>query len=945
MNIKDIVLHCIETEDKRNPYTDEKIADILDLSRENVTNARKELKIPDSRERRKSILNKAITDILRENPNISDRSLTKLLNERHFVIGKYAVAQLKKQMQVEEQPDNILIHFSDMLGCQQSLKNEINRAIAAMIYPPYGLHCLVTGPYGSGKSTMVEHMITFAKTLPQFENAPVYQMNCSEYKDDGKELLRILFGSHEEKETVGILEKESFGFIHLMNLEDFPIQGKELLFRYLNRGQFARLNDNKKILTSHVLIIGSLSLGVDEMHRNFPMMIRLPAFHERPMKERIEFINKCFGLESRHLGSDLTVKKEVMRALVMYQYSENLKQIASEIKVICAKSFLDKKINGNTDILITYMNLPESIKSSVQYIVDNKECRAFIRGDQVYVSSSESSYSRSDMNESWDIYHGLESRFEELKAKGMSDQEANDKLIEEIEYSLSKQIRNVEESKMSEEEVSVIVGKDILELSQSIYNTAKHDLPYLSDRIIFPLAIHLKMLIERQRSTPKVRLSNEVNKIKNESPKEYIIAKNILGNISKKYNIPFIEEEMSFLAIYFQKFQNRFVDDTKRIAVLVVSHGHVASAMAEIANVIMGEQHAVGLDLEYSDSPKVMSDKLLAKVHEIDQGKGCIILADMGSLLQVREKVERELGIHVGVLGRTDTLMVIECIRKTLWTNESIDEIIQSIDIKETRETYENQNRLQERPKAILTCCITGEGAAIQLENYLKPRFESVFKNITWLHVGYIDETEIKRTIDDLCLQYDIMACVGTLNPQLIDIPFFSSNEVYTKEGLTRLKKYCSEFADIYNPLDDVLDIDCIHIINGIHTKEEIIDDAVQRMIDHHKVNEKYLLSVYKREAWLPTYLQGNIAIPHGESEFVTKSVIHITKLDKPVCWDGENFVNYVFMIALKEDDTEAFQELYNYIKEPSFLKILQLCKTSEDILEKFHGSNTVLDS
>ena len=160
----------------------------------------------------------------------------------------------------------------------------------------------------------------------------------------------------------------------------------------------------------------------------------------------------------------------------------------------------------------------------------------------------------------------------------------------------------------------------------------------------------------------------------------------------------------------------------------------------------------------------------------------------MGSLLQVGERVEKEIGVAVGVLGRCDTLMVIECLRKTLWTNETIDEIVESLDIKETRHIYQNQNRIHERAKAILTCCVTGEGAAIQLENYLKVRFESVFKDVKWLHLGYVDETSLMERIEDLNQKYEIMAIVGTLDPHISDIPFYTSQQVYQKEGFESLK-------------------------------------------------------------------------------------------------------------------------------------------------------------
>ena len=138
----------------------------------------------------------------------------------------------------------------------------------------------------------------------------------------------------------------------------------------------------------------------------------------------------------------------------------------------------------------------------------------------IFASSGHSVLTRSDITDSWDIYELLDEKFDELKAQGLSDQEAGNVLVEEMEMSLSKQIHNVERSKMSKDEISAIVGKTILELSSYIYDKAKKELPYLSDSMIFPLAIHLKMMNERQVHQ-KARFVRKINKIKQ------IILKNI----------------------------------------------------------------------------------------------------------------------------------------------------------------------------------------------------------------------------------------------------------------------------------------------------------------------------------------------------------------------------------------------------------------------------------
>lgn len=943
MATKKDILKCIESEDKKNPYTDEIIADILDSSREIVTKLRKELSIPDSRERRKNELFRILQLLIEQNPDVSNRSLTKKLNDEQFIIGKYAVQKIREQIEGGNvNPKGKKTYFQNVVGTNGSLKNVIQQAIASVSYPPYGLDCCLIGNYGTGRAMIVHEMFQFAKSLDRVKEMQLYEIDCIDYLERPLELLACLFG---QGDVLGAIENYNSGFIYIKNIQFFPPQGLETLYRYLDKKVFTRLNDNQTQRESHAFIVGSInakntSTIAREILRHFPMTIEIPTFIERPLHERVDLIKSSFIHESQKMDLDITVRRDVQLALVSQDYPENIKQLLAEIKVACAKAFVESKLNNKADLTIETRFLTEAF--STPKLTNDKDTSIWIRGDLVFVAGNEKVYSRTKLNENWDHYTKIEKRFTELKNAGIDNEEVEKLLSKEIEYSLSQQIRDVQKSKLSREEISMIAGEEILNLSQSIYDKAKLDLPYLDQSIVFPLAVHLKMLKDR-RQYSKNTLTSELNEIKQNCPKEFLIAKNILDNVSRKFKLPYLQDEVGYLAIYFQKFQSNYNADSKKIAVLVVSHGHVASAMAEAANVIMGENHAHALDLEYEDTPRIMCDKVISKVKQIDEGKGTIILADMGSLLQVRAKIEQALNIHVGVLGRTDTLLVIECIRKTLWTQDSLDEIIRSIDSKETMNTYENQNIQHERPPAIITCCITGEGAAIHLENYLRQQFETVFRNIVWIHVGYIEQALIKNRLGEISKDYDVLACVGTLNPNLIDIPFFTAEEVYQSEGLKRLKQSLMNSTNLFNPLEEVLNDNCILIEKKLNTKEEVLDKIVHQLIKESYVTSDFLLSVYKREAFLPTYLKGGLAIPHGETQYITKSVIHITKLDKPICWDGENMVDFIFMIAIDEDHRMAFEELFQRVREPAFIDLLKSAKTSKEILSKFLD-NTVLD-
>lgn len=90
------IKNLIENEDKKNPLTDEAISSRLNIRREDVTFLRNELKIEDSRQRRKVVLIKAIKDILKEEKTINKNDITRRLNSIVYSIKIYSHTILKR---------------------------------------------------------------------------------------------------------------------------------------------------------------------------------------------------------------------------------------------------------------------------------------------------------------------------------------------------------------------------------------------------------------------------------------------------------------------------------------------------------------------------------------------------------------------------------------------------------------------------------------------------------------------------------------------------------------------------------------------------------------------------------------------------------------------------------------------------------------------------------
>ena len=145
------------------------------------------------------------------------------------------------------------------------------------------------------------------------------------------------------------------------------------------------------------------------------------------------------------------------------------------------------------------------------------------------------------------------------------------------------------------------------------------------------------------------------------------------------------------------------------------------------------------------DSPAEMTEKVIQAALVLNQGKGIIILADMGSLMLVGDKIRERLGISVGIVGRTDTMMVIEAVRRTLWTDDSLEQIVEALDVKRfaaARETGKRSNK-----KAVLCLCITGEGSAKMLRDFVEERLKSSLGGVEVLVRGYIEAADVSQII------------------------------------------------------------------------------------------------------------------------------------------------------------------------------------------------------
>lgn len=192
--------------------------------------------------------------------------------------------------------------FDNLIGAQDSLKDQITKAKAAILYPPDGLHTLIVGPTGVGKTTFAEAMYKYAVQIGILhEKSPFVVFNCADYAENPQLLLSQLFGyvkgafTGADKEKRGLVDEADGGILFLDEVHRLPPEGQEMLFTLMDKGMYRRMGESENTRKAKVRIIAATteepqSVLLHTFLRRVPVIIQLPSLEMRTLKERLMFI-------------------------------------------------------------------------------------------------------------------------------------------------------------------------------------------------------------------------------------------------------------------------------------------------------------------------------------------------------------------------------------------------------------------------------------------------------------------------------------------------------------------------------------------------------------------------------------------------------------------------------------------------------------------------------
>ena len=758
----------------------------------------------------------------------------------------------------------------------RSLYHCVEQAKAAVLYPPNGMHLLIFGETGVGKSMFAELIYQYAREKECIDrDAPFIIFNCADYANNPQLLVSQLMGTKKgaytgaDTDRPGLLEKADGGFLFLDEIHRLPPQGQEMLFTFIDRGVYRRLGEADLERRAKVLLICATTEDPDStllktFVRRIPMIIKIPSLSERSMEERLNLISGFFRNESMRLNKPISVSVNSMRSLLSYHCPNNIGQLKNDIQIICAKAYSDLVSGKKEDLRIVSFDLPSYIKEGLYLETTHRQIwNRFIGINKrycVFDSGSKDLLFRNN-EDAENIYEMIDTRMQELKGIGADEEEISGQIDKEIHLYFEKytELSNHPQDFSS---ITNLVGAEIVQTVDRILTYAEEQLSRsFGNNIRYGMAVHIFNSVNRVKRGRRI-VNPQLNLIRKEHDAEFSVALESLKLVNQEFGITMPIDEAGFLAVFLCLDHSMTGGKNERVQVVVIAHGvSTATSMAEAANRLLGMDCVAGIDASLDENPQKVYTGLKEYLLGKPQKSDLLLLVDMGSLTDFSTALEKELGIHVQTIPLVSTLHVIEAGRKAALgypldyvyhETLSVNDLLSEVD-----PLAPNRGQL---PKLfILTVCTTGEGSAQMMKNILDSRLNYYNSLCETVALKLTDEESISSRLDSISSIGKILCVVSSFQTDLA-APHFNLTDVFDGNAIPEIQSLIdteNTFEQISRTLSNMLkNLNSKSIFHDIREVIQEIEARTQR-----KLLPDTLIGVLCHIGCLIDRLIGNIAV------------------------------------------------------------------------------------
>lgn len=658
--------------------------------------------------------------------------------------------------------------FRRLIGQEGSLKHVVQLAKAAILYPEHCLHTLILGQSGSGKSYFAALMAEFARENGIIrETAPFVKFNCCYYDGREKELYGQLFGTDASE---GAFQKAKGGVLFIDHINLLSADARDVLLDLIEKECEEAIiicaaddNERKSVL--------------DAFASKFSVRIDMPSLQARTLEERFDLVQYFFIEEAMRMDKVIKINAELLRCVLLYRCDRNVKQLKTDIRMGCANAYV-REFNRETDELHIYMNdFPPHIRKGFLYYKDARDqVESLIPRNYSYTFSRENMEKVEDVSflsgeRSETIYDIIDRKVDELREHGIMEEDISTIINADLEYDLKQVTKRLSEGNINKESIMKIVDRRIVaQVEQFLQEASKRFERVYSESVFYGLCLHLSATLERASS--QQRLSNSrIVEIVEKYRDEYAFCMKFSTELEKEFDVKLPIDEVVFITMFLCDGIG-YGRMNSKLVILIAMHGNsTATSIAAVVNSLMKYNNTYAFDLSLEKDMKSIYEELCKKIQEIDEGKGILMLYDMGSLKTMAETIMRETGICIRTMMVPVTLIALDCSRKA-GSFSTIDELYEN-EMETYRTSYLQLTEEYQRQlnyKVIVTLCQSGKGGAVQIKNYLERYLSLEGVNIVPLAIS--DRKYLLDEVNKIKKEHEILYVIGTYNPKLYGIPF-----------------------------------------------------------------------------------------------------------------------------------------------------------------------------
>ena len=719
------------------------------------------------------------TNFLSQKLNMQRTNLSSILNQlvnEGKLIKQKGRPVMYQYINLSEEAEEV---FKRLIGYDQSLKDAVAGAKATILYPKGKPSILITAQRGCGAHYFAETVFEFAVKSGVVKNREALLVfDCKAYQENPDYRQKLLFGTEDE---VGILNQSEDGMLFINHIDMLPAYERRRLLSTKERG----------------ILICRTDLSVDQeiyhsLQERTDFEIKLPNLNERSMEERFQLIQCFLYDEIKNIGKNLEMDSNILSALLLYESDDNVTGLKKDIHTGCVNCYARKGSSKNKFIEILLSDFPTYVRKGLIYSKTHKEELEELVSEQYVYAFTHSTMLKKQAQKSEekrDIYQSIDDRKKKYKKQEIEEEEIDTYVSVALKEDFQKHYNELSGKISNRSMLENIIANKMIEHVDLFLKKAEETFQIKYDeKIMCALCLHMNSALIRNES--KQRVSNEeIVQMTVSYPQEYQLAQEFILETEEVFHTRLNVDEIVFVMMFLLEER---VTKKQQVVTLIAMHGdHSAQEVVKTVNILSNENNTYAFNLPLDQNMKEAYEDFKKEIIRIDQGKGIILIYDMGSLRTMAESIAAETNIDIRFVESPITLIGVACSNKAS-EEKGIEEIYGYLQENFKTAAY---SRNYDGSNKIVVITSKSEIEAEKIQRFINENMS--WNNVKIRRIVAANEGQLYSMIDSIAEEGEIVGIVGDYDPLLHQYQFIDVNQLMKSE-----KTNLDDYIQTQNELD-----------------------------------------------------------------------------------------------------------------------------------------------